>query len=121
MYYLCNELRRETDMMKRLFMILASAVMLSCLNVAAQEKISDDITIDRTVHNFGDILLGSGPVSCTFTITNTGSKPAVIYNVTTTCGCTDVNWTKEPIRPGQTGKISVTYSNDEGPYPFDKV
>lgn len=107
-------------MKNRLLMILASTFMLSCLDAAAQEKISSDITIDKTVHNFGDILLGSGPVSCTFKITNTGSKPAVIYNVTTTCGCTDVDWTKEPIRPGQTGKISVTYSNDEGPYPFDK-
>ena len=86
----------------------------------AQEKISEALEIDKTVHNFGDILLDSGPVSCTFTIKNTGSKPAVIYNVTSSCGCTDVAWTKEPLLPGKTGKISVTYSNDEGAYPFDK-
>jgi hypothetical protein len=72
------------------------------------------------VHNFGDIMLDSGPVSCEFIITNKGSKPAVIYNVISSCGCTDVEWTKEPIKSGGTGKISVTYSNDEGPYPFDK-
>ena len=77
-------------------------------------------SLSSGVHNFGDILLANGPVSCQFSLKNTGSKPAVIYNVTTTCGCTDVEWTREPIMPGKSGKISVTYSNDEGPYPFDK-
>lgn len=107
-------------MMKRLFMTMTAALMLSCIWVSAQEKITDGLEIDKFVHNFGDILLDSGPVSCTFTLKNTGNKPVVIYNVTTTCGCTNVDWTKEPIRPGKTGTVSVTYSNDEGPYPFDK-
>lgn len=106
--------------MKRLFFIIAALLALSCTYASAQEKITDGLEIDKFVHNFGDILLDSGPVTCTFTLRNTGNKPAVIYNVTTTCGCTNVEWTKEPIRPGQTGKVSVTYSNDEGPYPFDK-
>lgn len=91
-----------------------------CISSEAQEKIAEGLEIDKIVHNFGDIMLDSGPVSCTFTLKNTGSKPAVIYNVTTTCGCTDVEWTREPIRSGGSGKIAVTYSNDEGPYPFDK-
>lgn len=97
--------------------VLSAAFLLSA---AGQEKIADGIEIDKTVHNFGDVMLGSGPVSCSFTLKNTGTKPMVIYNVTTSCGCTDVEWTREPIRPGNSGKISVTYSNDEGPYPFDK-
>ena len=95
-------------------------LLSACMASHAQEKISEGLEIDKTVHNFGDIMLGSGPVSCTFILKNTGSKPAVIYNVATTCGCTDVEWTREPIRPGGSGKIAVTYSNDEGPYPFDK-
>ena len=94
--------------------------ILFCINARGQEKLGDGIEIDKTVHNFGDILLDSGPVSCTFTLKNIGSKPAVIYNVSSSCGCTNVTWTKEPLMPGKTGKISVTYSNDEGAYPFDK-
>ena len=86
----------------------------------AQEKIGNGLEIDKRVHDFGDILLEKGSVSCTFTIVNKGSKPAVIYNVVSSCGCTDVKWTREPIRPGGKGTISVTYSNDEGAYPFDK-
>lgn len=106
--------------MKRLFTALAASLILTCIGASAQEKIKDGLEIDKFVHNFGDILLDSGPVSCTFTLKNTGDKPVVIYNVTSTCGCTDVDWTKEPVLPGKTGKVSATYSNDEGPYPFDK-
>ena len=86
-------------------MTMTAALMLSCIWVSAQEKITDGLEIDKFVHNFGDILLDSGPVSCTFTLKNTGNKPVVIYNVTTTCGCTNVDWTKEPIRPGKTGTV----------------
>ena len=106
--------------MKRIHILLILAALLCGQGLMAQEKISDALEIDKTVHNFGDILLDSGPVSCTFTITNKGSKPAVIYNVSSSCGCTNVTWTKEPLMPGKTGKVSVTYSNDEGAYPFDK-
>lgn len=106
--------------MKKIHILLVFAAFLFGQGLMAQEKISDALEIDKTVHNFGDILLDSGPVSCTFTLTNKGSKPAVIYNVSSSCGCTNVTWTKEPLMPGKTGKISVTYTNDEGAYPFDK-
>lgn len=109
--------------MKHIKCILSviAAVIISIPGLHAQEKISGNLEIDKTVHNFGDIIHKSGPVSCKFTIRNTGKEPAVIYNVISTCGCTDVEWTREPIRPGQSGTISVTYSNDEGAYPFDKT
>lgn len=106
--------------MKNLMSII-SFLLLTLVGVSAQEKISDGLVIDKMVHNFGDIKLDSGPVSCTFTLTNTSDKAAVIYNVVSSCGCTDVEWTREPIMPGKKGKISVTYSNDEGAYPFDKT
>ncbi len=108
------------NIMKRILSII-SGIFLSICAIGAQEKLGPGLEVDKTVHNFGDIKLKSGPVSCSFTITNTSEKPTVIYNVVSTCGCTDVTWTKEPIMPGKQGKVSVTYSNDEGPYPFDKT
>lgn len=105
--------------MKRFYILL----LFNCFGIAylnAQERISNDLEIDKLIHNFGDVAIDEGPVSCEFKVKNTGKNPAVIYNVVTTCGCTKVDWTKEPIKPGESGKISVTFSNDEGPYPFDK-
>ena len=108
--------------MKRLYQTILLLACLASFPAAlnAQERLSNGLVIDKTVHDFGDILLDSGPVSCTFSVKNDSDKPAVIYSVTSSCGCTDVKWTREPIRPGAVGKISATYSNDEGPYPFDK-
>lgn len=107
-------------MLRKLIAAVCALIISSAIAVHAQERLSNGIEFDRYVHNFGDVMLDDGPVSCTFSLTNKGSKPVVIYNVTTTCGCTDVEWTREPIKAGGKGQIQVTYSNDEGPYPFDK-
>ena len=79
-------------------------------------------SFDRTVYDFGDILISQGPVSCKFIVTNISKKPIVIFNVVSSCGCTEVKWTREPVLPGKKGEISATYSNDEGiAAPFDKT
>ena len=83
-------------------------------------KTGDAVVWDHTVHDFGDILVDDGPVSCTFVLKNTGKDPVTILEVVTSCGCTDAEWTREDILPGKTGKISATYKNEDGPVYFDK-
>lgn len=79
------------------------------------------VQFDKTVHDFGPILTTDGSRVCDFVLTNTGDIPVSILAVITTCGCTKVEWTRESIPAGGSGKISVTYANDEGPHPFDKT
>ncbi len=81
----------------------------------------DIISWDKTVHDFGDVSVTDGPLSCTFTLTNNGQEPIAIFEVVSSCGCTDVKWTREPIQPGKTGTISATYKNEDGAMPFDKT
>ena len=119
--FVLNNLRNFIFRHMKKIITIISAIALSLCALAAQEKIGGILEVDKTIHNFGDIMLDSGPVSCSFTLKNISEKPVVIYNVVSSCGCTDVTWTKEPIRPGKEGVVSVTYSNDEGPYPFDKT
>jgi len=109
-----------------LILNIVSAVMLfvaTGVNLSAQSstKYGDVVEMDRVVYDFGDVQMSAGPVSCTFTAKNISSKPMVIYTVVSSCGCTDVKWTREPIQPGKTGTVTATYKNDEGPYPFDKT
>lgn len=87
----------------------------------AQERFGGTVEFDRTVWDFGDVLLSDGALKCEFRMKNIGAKPVVIYTVNTTCGCTDVSWSREPVQPGRTAVISAVYTNDEGPYPFDKA
>ena len=105
--------------MRRVVIILLG--MLFAVSVTAQTKFEGKVSVDKTVHDFGDISVGSGPVKCTFTITNISGQPLAITSVVSSCGCTDVNWTRPDIAPGKSGTVTATYSNDEGPYPFDKT
>ena len=84
-------------------------------------QVGENVEFDRTVHDFGDVSVDDGPLSCTFTVKNIGKEPIAIYEVVTSCGCTDANWTREPLQPGKTGTISATYKNEDGPVPFDKT
>ena len=45
-------------------------------------------------------------------VTNTGSELLVISDVTTSCGCTEVEFSREPVRPGQSTELLVRYNPD---------
>ena len=102
--------------MKRLSIIL-TLLLFTAAASAAQQNV---VEFNEKVHDFGDILLSDGAVSCTFTFKNVGQKPFVVHQIASSCGCTTPTWSREPIMPGKSGKIDVTFANDQGPYPFEK-
>lgn len=83
-----------------------------------EEKV---ISFESKSHDFGDILLSDGPVECSFAFRNEAPFPIQIFNVVSSCGCTKPSWTTGEIAPGGKGSIKVTFTNDQGPYPFDKT
>lgn len=78
------------------------------------------ITFENLNHNFGVIMEAEGIVEHTFTFTNTGSQPLIITGVTSTCGCTIPEWSKEPIMPMKKGTIKVTFNPADRPGAFRK-
>ena len=70
-------------------------------------------------HNFGEIPR-SVPVSVEFAFTNTGDAALIINDVVTSCGCTASDYPKEPIMPGKSSKIKVSY-NAANPGAFSKT
>ena len=84
-------------------------------------QVGEVVEFDKTVHDFGDISIDDGAQTCVFTVKNVGKEPIAIYEVVTSCGCTDAQWTREPIQSGKTGTITGTYKNEDGPVPFDKT
>lgn len=105
--------------MKRISIILA--IVLSALPAFAQKEFGGVVRFDRTVHDFGKVDIRDGAVSCSFTVTNISQETLNIQVVTTSCSCTRASWTRSDIAPGASGTIDVSYTNDEGPYPFDKA
>ena len=99
--------------------IIFSSVMLMLTVVAfAQQPL---ITFEKTEHDFGKINEGDGRVSTVFEFKNEGMEPLVLSNVRASCGCTTPSWTKEPVEPGQTGSITVTYNPNGRPGVFQKT
>lgn len=68
------------------------------------------IKFDKTEYDFGKILQGE-VVSYTFHFTNTGEAPLLITGVDKSCGCTASEYSREPIAPGRTGQIKITYDS----------
>ncbi|MBP5373537.1 MAG: DUF1573 domain-containing protein [Bacteroidales bacterium] len=87
---------------------------------SSPQSAEGSVSWDRTVFDFGDVSVADGPLSCSFTLTNTGTEPIAIFEVVSSCGCTDVSWTRSPILPGKTGTVTATYKNEDGAMPFDK-
>lgn len=69
------------------------------------------IQFDEMAYDFGTVTDGE-LVNKTFKFTNTGDKDLVLINVKGSCGCTVPDeWPKEPIAPGESGEIKVTFNS----------
>ena len=47
------------------------------------------------------------------TLKNTGDAPLVIHGVDTSCGCTHVEYSQRPLRPGEETTLLIVYEADE--------
>jgi hypothetical protein len=61
-------------------------------------------------YNFGDITQGE-QVNHTFHFKNVGKSNLIIYDIATTCGCTTSAYSKDPIKPEESGYIEVTFDS----------
>ena len=83
--------------------------------VQAKDK---TIAWNETTHDFGKIIQ-SEPAPVTFTFKNNGTTPAIITAAKSSCGCTVAEYTKEPVKPGESGMVKATY-NSARPGAFTK-
>ena len=68
-----------------------------------------DIKFDKLTHEFGTFSEDDPVVTCKFKFTNTGDELLVIHQAIASCGCTVPDFPIEPIKPGESGIIKVTY------------
>lgn len=114
--------------MKKILPLLILLAMFSC--ESNEGKISGDlvnnpasatvgkntkepkIEFDVMEHDFGKMLQGE-QVSYTYKFKNNGNAPLLISMVEKTCGCTEIDYPHTPIKPGESGTITISY-NSEG-------
>lgn len=91
--------------MKSIIIILLSLIPVSSFSQGKLE-------FKKPLYNFG--FMREGEVDSTYyEFKNTGDKDAVITEVQVECGCTAAEVTKEPIKPGETGRIKITFNSDQ--------
>ena len=95
---------------------LLITLMLVCAFTYANAQKQADIKFDKTTMDLGKFPESNPVQKCTCTFTNTGNAPVIINQAIASCGCTVPEYTKEPVAPGKTGTINVTY-NGKGKFP----
>lgn len=102
--------------MKKL--LLALSFMMAGTFAMAQESNPNapQISFEKETIDYGTIEKGADG-NREFVFTNTGKEPLIITNAKGSCGCTVPTWPKEPIAPGESGKIKVKYDTKRvGPF-----
>ena len=88
----------DIEMKKREFRkVLAVLLTLSLLCGSIAALAEDPVKV-------GDVK------TVTITFTNIGKKPLILDDVISSCDCTTVDWSKQPIMPGKKGTIKATYT-----------
>lgn len=72
------------------------------------------MTFKKVMHDFGTINEGD-KVETVFEFTNSGEADLIISNAKGSCGCTVPEFPKEPIKPGETKKMTVTFNSQGKP------
>ncbi|RLD37642.1 MAG: hypothetical protein DRI74_06165 [Bacteroidetes bacterium] len=107
--------------MKHLYYLIALMfifVLVSCNNQTRNNKNNTAVensiavlTFEKMNHDFGTITEGE-KVIYYFRFTNNGNADLKLTSVGTSCGCTASDYPHNVIKPGETGKIKVTFNSE---------
>ncbi len=99
--------------MKKVVYLLGIMLLMAGAAKAQDAKTQSgpEIEFEKTVHDYGDVPY-NGNGECEFRFTNTGTEPLLIQKPKSSCGCTIPSWPNEPILPGESEVIKVTYKTN---------
>ena len=92
-----------------LFLTLIFGIQLMVAQDQPAQPVAKTYAWNETTHDFGKIVQGD-PASVTFTVKNSGTAPVIIISAKSSCGCTVAEYTKEPVKPGESGIVKATYN-----------
>ena len=106
--------------MKKTFILMASFMMFYVMgfsqnvenlvnNSNSSTAIPKILWLNTETIDLGKIEKGN-PKTVTFELKNTGNTPLIISSAKGTCGCTNVVYSVEPIKPNEKGFVKATYN-----------
>jgi len=116
----CNDMAKKVDqsssdnldLKEEVKPSLSSNLVMNKESSTASSSISKgpQFSFDNDSHDFGQLIDGE-KVSYSFKFTNSGDAPLIISSAKGSCGCTVPDWPKDPIEPGQTGTIDISFNS----------
>jgi len=68
------------------------------------------LEFEKDTHDFGKIAEGE-KIQYAFKFKNVGTGDLLIRSANGSCGCTVPEWPREPVRPGESGVINITFDS----------
>lgn len=87
--------------------------------LTSKKKLQTDLTLDKSIFDMGSFNWEQEQLA-EFMLTNSGNELLVIDGVSTSCGCTTVEYSKEPVQTGKNLILKVRYKA-EYPEHFNKT
>jgi hypothetical protein len=126
-------IRKSVGLFALSLVVLATA----CKQESAADKITDadmktveaeraligkfpKVELDKEIHDFGTITEGD-VVETEFIVKNTGETDLIISDAKGSCGCTVPEPPKEPIKPGASAPIKVSFDSKNKPGQQEKT
>ena len=80
------------------------------INNEAQQPLGPltKIKFKSDAYDFGKVMEGK-VIEHDYEFINDGDEPLILKNVKASCGCTTPSWPREPIAPGEKGKIHASF------------
>lgn len=92
-------------MIKKIFLFL----FLSILTAGVAQAADHDIEFAEQTYDFGTVKAYNGLVTHEYVFTNTTDVPVTVMSASASCGCTRPKYSNEPVLPGKTGVITVSF------------
>jgi len=93
--------------MKKILLLQIFSIFI-LINLNAQNKAI--LAADEMTYNFGTVYMGE-KVEHSFQFVNKGNIPLIIYEATSSCGCTVPEKPNKPIMPGKTGEVKIVFDS----------
>ncbi len=105
-------MNRIAPILIALFLVACGGSQATKTSGGAVFDISPEILASRpdTLVDIGTLRSGE-VVKYDARLRNTGSEPLVIKKITTSCGCTSVEYEKQPVAPGAEGSFSFRFDS----------
>jgi hypothetical protein len=109
-YLLLIQMKNAMKKITLFFCIFFVAIISNVAFAQSDGQPTARLYFEKNAFDFGELKQGESATH-TFTFKNIGDAPLILSNVQATCGCTVPKWNKEPIAPGKTGEITVTFNS----------